>query len=44
MPPSVLKVYEDDGTITLSDLAEDGPVDAKDTFEATDFAEDDIVI
>ena len=40
----VLKVYEDDGTITLSDLAEDGPVDAKDTFEATDFAEDDIVI
>ena len=40
----VLKVYEDEGTITLSDLSETGAVDAKDEFETTEFAEDDIVI
>ena len=40
----VLKVDEEDGTITLSGLSEGKVVDAKDEFEATEFAEDDIVI
>ena len=40
----VLTVDSEDGTITLSDLSDDGPVVASDEFEATGFAEDDIVI
>ena len=40
----VLKVDAEDGTITLSGLSEGKVVDAKDEFEATEFAEDDIVI
>ena len=40
----VLTVDEEDGTITLSDLANGGPVAASDEFEATGFSEDDIVI
>ena len=40
----VLKVYEDEGTITLSDLSREDKADAKDEFETTEFAEDDIVI
>ena len=40
----VLSVDKEDGTITLSDLANKGPADAKDEFKATGFAEDDIVI
>ncbi len=40
----VLKVDEEDGTITLSGLSDRAMVDAKDEFEATEFAEDDIVI
>ena len=40
----VLKVYEDEGTITLSDLSREDKADAKDEFETTEFAEDDVVI
>ena len=41
----VLKVDEEEGTITLSDLSGvNGVADAKDEFETKDFAEDDIVI
>ena len=40
----VLSVDKEDGTITLSDLANKGPADAKDEFKATGLAEDDIVI
>ena len=40
----VLTVDSEDGTITLADLADNGPVVASDEFEATGFAEDDIVI
>ncbi len=39
----VLKVDEDDKTITLSDL-DNGPAQTSDTFDTDDFAEDDIVI
>ena len=39
----VLEYDEEDGTITLSDLDE-GPAQTTDEFDATDFAEDDIVI
>ena len=39
----VLKVIEDDGTITLSDL-NDGPAKASHDFETTAFEEDDIVV
>ena len=40
----VLKVDEEDGTITLSDLSKEDKADAKDEFETTEFAEDDVVI
>ena len=40
----VLSVDKEDGTITLSDLANKGPADPKDEFKATGLAEDDIVI
>ena len=40
----VLKVDEEDGTITLSDLSREDKADAKDEFETTEFAEDDVVI
>ena len=39
----VLKVDEDDKTITLADL-DNGPAKTSDTFDTTDFAEDDIVV
>ena len=39
----VLKVDEDDKTITLSDL-DNGPAKTSDTFDTDDFAEDDIVV
>ncbi|MGI5934755.1 MAG: S-layer homology domain-containing protein [Lawsonibacter sp.] len=39
----VLKVDEDDATITLSDL-DNGPAKTSDTFDTADFAEDDIVV
>ena len=39
----VLKVDEDDGTITLADL-DNGPARTSDTFDATGFEEDQIVI
>ncbi|MCI8551496.1 MAG: S-layer homology domain-containing protein, partial [Lawsonibacter sp.] len=40
----VLRVDETDGTITLSDLSQWGEAAAKDEFEATGYAEDDVVI
>ena len=39
----VLKVDEDDKTITLADL-DNGPAKTSDTFDTDDFAEDDIVV